>query len=419
MQHPGKAPPPNQPKLAFGDQPPRHGAADGITHPYSSKASTKLGQIFDRRSAPAPFHLPWKNNRIFPIVGPEQKEGSTDDFKPTRTQHSNSVDNGVFIDGSYFQTKEALTSAKTRLGKVLSQMNILKTLQTQKNSVSSISEAVDHRNNGSVSIPWPLNRTERELQRIPGAAMESEVESREERGRSREDIIRQSYTGSAMSFKHHHPYQPKEGAHMSSLDSDDDQDQSPFDSDGESQTNTQLDDTEIESKTETDSEMETDQETDTERTSETENESGQEAAKESNSEEGSSGKESIKSVRSSHSGQNTTIFESTKSRDDMEEGDSEGYSKKTMSSMSRSYSPERRRNSSFHSLSNFSIADSSVAREINKLSPIDENEEGEVTPERSGSPDNSSSSSDGARNLKDDREDEDSNSDAVETVAAS
>nr|XP_009304713.1 protocadherin-15 isoform X2 [Danio rerio] len=418
-QHPGKAPPPNLPKLAFGDLPPRLGAADGITHPYSSKASTKLGQMFDRRSAPAPFHLPWKNNRIFPIVGPEQKEGSTDDFKPTRMQHSNSVDNGVFIDGSYFQTKEALTSAKTRLGKVLSQMNILKTMQTQKNSVSSISEAVDHRNNGSFSIPWPLNRTERELQRIPGAAMESEIESREERSRSREDIIRQSYTGSATSFKHNHPYQPKEGAHMSSLDSDDDQDQSPFDSDWESQTNTQLDDTEIESKTETDSETETDQETDTEIISETENEFGQEAAKESSSEEGSSGKESIKSVRSSPSRQNTTTSESTKSRDDLEEGDSESHSKNTMSSRSRSYSPERRRNSSFHSLSNFSIAGSSVAREIDKLSPIDENEEGEATPERSGSPDNSSSSSDGARNLKDDGEDEDSNSDAVGTVAAS
>ncbi|ROL53908.1 hypothetical protein DPX16_19594 [Anabarilius grahami] len=483
---PAKSPPRRPLRLAFGDQPSRlgkhlPGPAEGITHPYSSKAEAtlkapiQLSQMFDKRSspAPAPFHLPWKNNKIFPIVVPEEKARSTDDPKPNRMQHSNSVDNGMVIDGSYFQTKEAMPSAKTRLGKVLSQMNIFKTLQTQKNTLSSISGTVDHGSNGNASISWVLNESERESQRIPGDIVESE----RERGRKREDIIQQSYTGSAMSFTPHHPYRLQEGAHMSSLDSDDDQDQSPFDSDRESQIKTPLDDTEIESRTESDSDQDTEIETesDTERTSEMEieSESGQEAAKESSSEEGSSGKESVKSkergtassVRSSQSRHSNTTSESInfkagfpssgtqrsatyrqqssrssrepattfihpkaleetilkEDEDDKEgkgqlkEGDSEGQNKDPKSSMSKSsHSPESRRDSSFHSMSSFSMTSSSVARalEIDKLSPIDENEEGELTPERGGSPGDSSSSSDGARILKVDGEDEDSNSDA-------
>lgn len=482
---PAKSPPWRPPRLAFGDQPPRlgkhlPGPAEGITHPYSSKAEAtlkapiQLGQMFDRRSGPAPFHLPWKNNKIFPTVVPEEKAGSTDDPKPNRMQYSNSVDNGMVIDGSYFQTKEAMPSAKTRLGKVLSQMNVFKTLQTQKNTLSSISGTVDHGSNRNASISWVLNEPERESQRIPGDIAESE----RERGRNREDIIQQSYTGSAMSFTPHHPYRLQEGAHMSSLDSDDDQDQSPFDSDRESQIRTPPDDTEIESRTESDSDQDTEIETesDTERTSEMENESesGQEAAKESSSEEGSSGKESVKSeergtassVRSSQSRHSSTTSESNfkagfpssgtqrsatyrssrepattfihtkaleetilkEDEDDKEgkwqlkEGDSEGQNKDPKSSMSKSsHSPESRRDLSFHSMSSFSMTSSSVARplEIDKLSPIDENEEGEMTPERGGSPGDGSSSSDGARILKVDGEDEDSNSDAVETVGAS
>lgn len=490
---PVMSPPRRPPRLAFGDQPPRlekhlPGPAEAITQPYSSKAETtlkapiQLSQMFDRRSgpAPAPFHRPWKNNKILPIVVPEEKTASTDYPKPTRMQHSNSVDNGMVIDGSYFQTKEAMPSAKTRLGKVLSQMNIFKTLQAQKNALSSISGTVDQENYRNAPISWVFNESERESQRIPGDIVESE----QERSRNREDIIQQSYTGSAMSFTPYHPYRLQEGAHMSSLDSDDDQDQSPVDSDRESQIKTPLDDSEIErteSDSDQDTEIETEQESDTERTSETENESesGQEAAKESSSEEGSSGKESVRSedrgtvssVRSSQSRHSSipsesikfragfhsngsqrsatnrqessrssqepaNIFNHTraleetilkededkKGRVQLKEDDSEGQNKDPKSSTSKSsHSPESKRDSSFHSMSGFSMASNSVARaiEIDKLSPIDENEEGEMTPERGGSPGNSSSASDGARISKVDGEDEDSDSDAVETVGAS
>lgn len=484
---PGKSPP-WRPRLCFGDQHPgfeKHqpGPSEGITHPYSSKAETtlkapiQLSQMFDRRPGPAPFHLPWKNNKIFPIAVPEEKGGSSDDPKPTRMQHSNCVDNGMVIDGSYFQTKEAKPSAKTRLGKVLSQMNIFKTLQTQKNTLSSISGTVDHESNGIASNSWVLKEPERESQRIPGDIVESE----QERGINWEDIIHQSYTGSAMSFTPYHPYRLQEGAHMSSLDSDDDQDQSPVDSDRESQIKTPLDDTEIESRTESDSdqdtEIETEQESDTERTYETENESdsGQEAAKESSSEEDSSGIESVNSkergtvspVRSSQSRHSSTTSESIKFKasfagsgtkrsatyrqkssrsspepatftytkaleetimnEDDREGkgqlkDSEGQTKDPKSFRSKSsHSPERRPDSSLHGMSSFSVASSSVARalEIDILSPIDENEEGEITPEKCGSPGDSASSSDGPRILKVDGEDEDSNSDAVDIVGAS
>lgn len=444
------------------------GQVEGISHPYSSKAERsfkapiKLGQMFDRRSspAPAPFHLPWKNNRIFPIVVPEEKGGGTDNPKAITMQHSNSVDNGMVIDGNYFQTKEAIPSAKTRLGKVLSQMNIFKTLQTQKNSLSSISGTLDHRSNGSVPTSCSLSESERKSQRIPSDSVESE----QERGRSREDIIQQSYTGSAMSVTPYHPYRLQEGAHMSSLDSDDDQDQSPLDSDRECQTKTQLDDTEIESKTESDSdqdtetekETETEQESDTERTSETENESS--------SEEDSSGKDSVKSedrgtvssVRSSrprHSSTTsqrsvTSTYERKSSRSSSEPATTsthmktleettlkededvkedrgqmeEGRSKNPRSSRSKSsYSLERRHDSNFNSMSRFSVMSSSVAKalEIDKLSPINENEEGEMTPESGGSPGDSSSSSDGERKLKVDGEDEKSNPDATETDGAS
>uniref|UniRef100_A0A8C2A007 Protocadherin-15 n=1 Tax=Cyprinus carpio TaxID=7962 RepID=A0A8C2A007_CYPCA len=422
------------PRQAFGDQPPRlehhlPGLVGGITHPYSSKAEPslkepiKLGQMFDRRlsPAPAPFHLPWKNNRIFPIAVPEKKGGGTDDPKAITMQHSNSVENGMVIDGNYFQTKEAIPSAKTRLGKVLSQMNIFKTLQTQKNSLSSISGTLDHRSNGSVPTSWSLSESERKSQRIPGDSVESE----QERGRSRKDIIQQSYTESAMSFTPYHPHRLQEGAHMSSLDSDDDQDQSPLDSDRESQTKTQLDDTEIESKTESDSdqdtetekETETEQESDTERTSETENESS--------SEEDSSGKENVKSedrgtVSSKKSSRSSsepattsthmkTLEETILKEDEDDKEDrgqiEEGQSKDPRSSRSKSSNYlERRHDSNFHSMSRFSMISSSVAKalEIDKLSPIDENEEGEMTPKRGGS----SSSSDGARNLKVNGEDE-------------
>lgn len=402
--------------------------------------------MFDRRSilAPAPFHLPWKNNQIFPTVVPEEKGGGTDNPKAIIMQHSNSVDNGMVIDGNYFQTKEGNPSAKTRLGKVLSQMNIFKTLQTQKNPLSSISGTLDHRSNGSVPISWSLSESKRKSQRIPS-----------------EDIIQQSYTGSTMSVTPYHPYRLQEGAHMSSLDSDDDQDQSPLDSDMECQTKTQLDDTEIESKTESDSdqdtetekETETEQESDTERASETENESS--------SEEDSSGKESVKSedrgtvssVRSSwprHSSTTsqrsvTSTYERKNSRsssepatasthmktleetilkedeDDKEDRGQmeEGRSKDPRSSRSKSSnSLERRHDSNFHSLSRFSVMSSSVAKalEIDKLSPIDENDEGEMT---GGNPGDSSNSSDGARMLKVDGEDEESNTDATETDRAS
>lgn len=418
--------------------------------------------MFDRRSspAPAPFHLPWKNNRIFPIVVPEEKGGGTDNPKAITMQHSNSVDNGMVIDGNYFQTKEAIPSAKTRLGKVLSQMNIFKTLQTQKNSLSSISGTLDHRSNGSVPTSWSVSESERKSQRIPSDSVESE----QERGRSREDIIQQSYTGSAMSVTPYHPYRLQEGAHMSSLDSDDDQDQSPLDSDRECQTKTQLDDTEIESKTESDSdqdtetekETETEQESDTERTSETENESS--------SEEDSSGKESVKSedrgtvssVRSSRPRQSSTTsqrsvtatyerksnrsssepattsthmktLEETILKEDEDDKEDrgqmeEGRSKDPRSSRSKSSnSLERRHDSNFHSMSRFSVMSSSVANalEIDKLSPIDENEEGEMTPESGGSPGDSLSTSNGTRNLKVDGEDEESNPDATETDGAS
>uniref|UniRef100_A0A673FMA3 Protocadherin-15 n=1 Tax=Sinocyclocheilus rhinocerous TaxID=307959 RepID=A0A673FMA3_9TELE len=408
---------------------------------------------------PAPFHLPWKNNRIFPIVVPEEKGGSTDDPKAITMQHSNSVESGMVIDGSYFQTKEAMPSAKTRLGKVLSQMNIFKTLQTQKNSLSSISGTVDHGGNRSVPVSWSLSESERESQRIPGDS----VESQQERGRSREDIVQQSYTGSSMSFTPYHTYRLQEGTHMSSLDSDDDQEQSPVDSDRESQTKTQLDDTETESKTESDSEQdteteketETEQESDTERTSETENESS--------SEEGSSGKESVNSedsgtvssVRSSRSRHSSTASQKSvtstykrrssrsssepattsthmkaleetilkEDEDNQEENGQmgEGRSKDPSSRSKSSNSLESRRDLNSHSMSRFSMTSSSVTKalEIDKLSPIDENEEREMSPERGGSPGDSSSSSAGARNLEVDGEDEESNSDAIETVGAS
>ncbi|XP_050980465.1 protocadherin-15b isoform X2 [Labeo rohita] len=460
---PGKAPPRRPPRLAFGDQPSRieqhlPGPVEGSTHPYSSKAETllkapiKLGQMFDRRSGPAPtpFHLPWKNNRIFPIVAPEEKGGSTDDPKAFTTQLSNTVENGMVINGSYFQTKEAMPSAKTRLGNVLSQLNVFKTLQTQKNTVSSISGTVDHGSNRSTPFFWSHGESQRESQRIPGGGVESE----QERGRSREDIIQQSYTGSAMSFTPFHPYRLQEGAHMSSLDSDEDQDQSPLDSDRESQTKTQLDDTEIESKTESDSyrETETEQESDTDRTSETENESS--------SEEGSSGKESVKSedrgtvssVRSSQSRHSrktsprsvTSTYKRKSSRstsepattsshmkaleetilkedEDDKEGERQMEEGRRSSRSKSSNSLERRRDSTFHSMNRFSMTSSSAAKafEVDKLSPIDENEEREMTSERGGSPGDSSSSSDGARNRKVDGEDEESNSDATETVGAS
>ncbi|XP_043110403.1 protocadherin-15b isoform X5 [Puntigrus tetrazona] len=458
---PGKVSPRRPPRQAFIDQPPRleqplPGLVDGIKHPYSSKTDTSLktpmkhGQMFDRRSgpAPAPFHLPWKNNRISPMVGPEEKGRGTDDPKAITMQHSNSVDNGMVIDGNYFQIKEAVPSAKTRLGKVLSQMNIFKTLQTQKNTLNSISETLDHRNNGSIPISWSLNESERESQRVPGNSVESE----QERGRRREDIIQQSYTGSAMSFRPYHPFRLQEGAHMSSLDSDDDQDQSPLDSDRESQTKSQLDDTEIESKTESDSdqdtetekETETEQESDTERTSETENESSLD--------EDSSEKESVKSEdretvpsswsrhsskasykrksrRSSSEPSTTSTQKKTPEETILEDEDEkedrgqveEDQSKDTRSSRSKSSdSLKRRRDSNFHSMSGFSMTTSSAAKalEIDKLSPIDEKEEGEMTPDRVGSPEDSSSSSEG-RNLKVDQEDEESSSDAAETVRAS
>ncbi|XDV44993.1 hypothetical protein PO909_013181 [Leuciscus waleckii] len=376
---PGKSPP-WRPRLSFGDQHPgleKHlpGPSEGITHPYSSKAETtlkapiQLSQMFDRRPGPAPFHLPWKNNKIFPIAVPEEKGGSTDDPKRTRMQHSNCVDNGMVIDGSYFQTKEAMPSAKTRLGKVLSQMNIFKRLQTQTNTLNSISGTVDHESNGNASNSWVLKEPERESQRIPGEIVESE----QERGRNWEDIIHQSYTGSAMSFT---PYHPSSQSRHSSTTSESIKFKASFAGSGTQRSATCRQ----------------------------------------------------KSSRSSPEPANTfthtkaleeTIMneEDREGKGQLKEGHSEGQNKDPKSSRSKSsHSPERRPDSSFHSMSSFSVASSSVARalEIDKLSPIDENEEGEITPEKCGSPGDSASSLDGPRILKVDGEDEDSNSDAVD-----
>ncbi len=397
--------------------------------------------MFDRRSspAPAPFRLPWKNNRIFPTVVPEEKGGVTENPKAIKMQQLNSVDNGMVIDGNYFQTKEGIPSAKTRLGKVLSEMNIFKTLKTQKNPLSSISGTLDHRSNGSIPTSWSLSESKRKSQRIPS-----------------EDIIQQSYTGSAMSVTPYHPYRLQEGAQMSSLDSDDDQDQSPLDSDRECQTKNQLDDTEIESKTESDSDQETETEKETETEQESDTERASETENESSSEEDSSRKESVKSkdrgtvssVRSSwprHSSTTSqrsvnstyerkssvsssepatasthmrTLEETILKEDEDDKEDrgqmEEGRSKDPRSSVSKSSNSLERHNSNVHSMSRFSVMSTSVAKalEIDKLSPIDENDEGEMT---GGSPGESSSSSDGARTLKVDGEDEESNADTTET----
>ncbi|TRY94256.1 hypothetical protein DNTS_025325 [Danionella cerebrum] len=362
--HPGKGSSWRPPRSSFGD----HFLSrldEVITQPYTSKAQatsrsrTKHDLIFEKRISPAPFHLPWRNNRIVPAAGPALNGGNANGSVSSRMQHSKNVDNGLFVDPSFLQTKEPMPSAKTRLANVLSQMNMFRTPETQKNSLNSKTSA-------------------------------SNVESGQERGRSGEDIIQQSYTGSATWFPPYNPYR-QEGAHMSSLDSDEDQEQSLNDSENESQRKSQLDDTEIESKTETGSDPETEIDTDTERASETEIEPGVEGSKDSSSEEVSNGIQSVQSgdsrmapsLVSLQSIQKSTTVESMKSRGD--------HNEILSSSLTESYTPDP--DLSFKTMSSFIVASSSVMRSLDfdKLPPIDE--EGEMTG-------GSSSSSEGGRKFK-------------------
>lgn len=379
---PGGAAPRRPPRQAFGDQTPKleQQPTERPTHPHSSQTESKLKAPMKQLSgAPASYHFPWRNNRIFP----EENGGGINVPKPTTRQPSNSLDSGMVIDGSYFQTKEATPSAKTRLGKVLSQMNILRTLQNSLSNPSGTGAG-----NGGVSQAHVESQKESET----GDTGKSE----RERGGINEDVIRQSYTGSAMSFTP--PYRLQEGAQMSALDSDD------VDSDKESQTNTETDDTE--SKTESGTEQ--DSETETEEASETED--GSESSSES--QESSSTKDSGEtavSIRSSHSKHSNTTSESFNSTTVSSDSDSSSASSYRSRATADTVTTERREDDDnredkemnervseikddvIQSTSSFSVT-SSTASDINKLPPIAENEE-DTTSDRSDASDDAPSNS--------------------------
>ncbi|XP_073722817.1 protocadherin-15b isoform X2 [Misgurnus anguillicaudatus] len=433
----GGAAPRRPPKLAFGDQPQKfeQHPAEGIKHSHSSQAESKIKapikQLFERKSG-SPHHFPWKNNRIFP----EENGGGIDVPKPTTRQRSNSADSGMVIDGSYFQTNEAMPSAKSRLGKVLSQMNILKTLQN--NSMSSTSRTRD--SNESISVV---------SQSIPSDGWRSE----RDRG---EDVIRQSYTGSVVSFTPHHSYRLQEGTQMSTLHSDDEREQSPVDSDKENQSNTETDETESKTESGTDQGSETEMERDTESETEDGSASDQETEMSSESEGSSStqdrGTVSVRSSQSENSNTSsenfdpttgsgsqrlpaysnwssskplststhirnkskasgdTTLKENDKDEDikEQDESFSKGRSEDPQSSRSNiSDASEEKQESVFHNSGSFSVAISvGRASEIDKLPPIAENEEGEMTSDTSDGLDDGSSSANRSRDLRDDEEED-------------
>ncbi|XP_057214580.1 protocadherin-15b [Triplophysa rosa] len=385
---PGGVAPRRPPRQAFGDQTPKleQQPTERTAHPHSSQTESQLKapikQLSQRKSGPpASYHFPWRKNRIFP----EENGGGIDVSKPTTRHRSNSADSGMVIDGSYFQTKEAMPSAKTRLGKVLSQMNILRTLPNSLTHTSGMGDG-----NGSVSRTHM--ESERESETMPGDSGKSE----REKGGISEDVIPQSYTGSATSFTPH-PYRLQEGVQMSPLDSDD------VDSDKESQTNTETDDTE--SKTESGTEQ--DSETETDEASETEDGSGSSTeSQESRSNDSGERAVSVRSSHSKHSSKTSESFDSTtvssdsdsqtssassyRSRAERGEDEDNEEDKEMNESVSRIRpTSEEKQDDIIQSTSSLSVT-SGRGSDINKLPPIAENEEN-LTSDRSDASDDAPS----------------------------
>lgn len=385
---PGGAAPRRPPRQAFGDQTPKleQQPKERTAHPHSSQTESQLKapikQLSERKSGPpASYHSPWRKNRIFP----QENGGGIDVSKPTTRQRSNSPDSGMVIDGSYFQTKEAMPSAKTRLGKVLSQMNNLRMLP---NSLSHVSGTGD----GNGSISRTHIESERESETMPG-----DIGKRErEKGRISEDVTPQSYTRSSTSFTPY-PYRLQVGAQMSALDSDD------VDSDKESRTNTETDDTEskTESGTEQDSEAETDEASETEDGSESSaesqesrsNNSGKTAVsvRPSHSKHSSNTSESFNSTTvSSDSDSQTSSASSYRSRAERGEDEDNEEDKEMNESVSRIRpTSEEKQDDFIQSTSSLSVT-SSRGLDINKLPPIAENEE-DTTSDRSDASDDAPS----------------------------
>ncbi|KAA0725586.1 hypothetical protein E1301_Tti018724 [Triplophysa tibetana] len=377
------ASPRQTPTQAFGDQTPKleQQLTERTAHPHSSQTESQLKapikQLSERKSGPpASHHFPWRKNRIFP----KEIGGGIDVSKPTTRKKSISPDSGMVIDGSYFQTKEAMPSAKTRLGKVLSQMNNLRMLP---NSLSHVSGTGD----GNRSVSRTHIESDRESETMPGDSGKRE----HEKGRISEDVTPQSYTGSATSFTPH-PYRLQEGTQMSALDSD-----------KESRTNTETDDTEskTESGTEQDSEAETDEAS--------EREDGAESSTESQESRSNNSGETAVSVRPSHSKHSSNTSESFNSttvssdsesqtssassyRSRAERGEDKDHEedKEMNESVSRIRpTSEEKQDDVIQSTSSLSVTNSRGS-DINKLPPIAENEE-DTTSDRSDASDDAPS----------------------------
>ncbi|XP_037400116.1 RNA polymerase-associated protein LEO1-like [Pygocentrus nattereri] len=229
---------------------------------------------------PAPRHAPWKKARIFPMMSSREKPEGAEPPKLTQGHRSDSLGSGMVIDGNYFQYKEGKTSAKTHLGKILSRINISKKPRTWRKSQNSTSSITDSSSEGKASVSQATSDSERESQSFPSDSQET--------GRNgeifKEAAIREPYSGknSAISTTQSYSNRHQEVAYMSSFDSDEEQGMSE-DSDKGSHSKAEEDDSEGESQTDKQSDTDQGSETETESEKESEAEKESETEKESNS----------------------------------------------------------------------------------------------------------------------------------------
>ncbi|XP_031416817.1 protocadherin-15b isoform X2 [Clupea harengus] len=426
------------PRLAFGDQPlgspeqnlsePPEGSTE--PRPHSSNASRKFKAVVNLSkllatskslSLPTLYQTPWKKTKIFPLAPHDTNgvgsggSGENGNFPiMARARRSDSVDSGMVIDGSYFQTKEVRPSAKARLGKILSRISVATKLQTRLQpqgrhdrsggrSVSSVSGGV-----GEVTSGHSKGRDSDVSLRVGDSERdESSPESRSGSGGAIPQTTSLSDTSSGASSV-------GDGQEMSDEDSDEDgvsRSTEESDVESSSETKSRRSKSDEESETETEGETDTEKESDTDEASDSEtgsagsqgSDSAEGSRRQRNSdEEGSSPTEGTaessvsSSIRSSVTGSGhtssaglskgsaasskqsskTSSTSSDRSRSDSAHSSSSRSGRSTLSQQSEEEEQEEDSedptgNSTSSSKTNSSTRDS--------LSPIAEDNEGETT----------------------------------------
>lgn len=235
---------------------------------HVKKTMMKINKLLAAGKTPGPhvhFHKSWRKNQIFPMRAKLQN------VEPTKpTQGSDSSDNGMVIDGNFFQSKEERSIEERVLAKQHRTHNNISQSRSLKNP--------DRSTDGKMSL-----FVSSDLKREPYGFVSNSLQS-ESKG-NKVALLNPYLDTSAVSSQYLNSNR-QNVAHMTNFDSDKEQETSD-ESTSESSSETEQDDSGSESKTLTEQDSETESHPESETESDSEEESEDEGEKEAESEGGS------------------------------------------------------------------------------------------------------------------------------------